>query len=81
MESCRHLTENHFIMPEEIQGIEHHISKLAFKLQQERRDHPRAVLSEQDHMEALTSDSMKQMKSHDDLVKHVEETSYLTLNA
>jgi hypothetical protein len=68
-------------MPEEIQGIEHHISKSAFKLQQERWDHPRAVLSEQDHMEALTSDSMKQMKSHNDLVKHVEETSYLTLNA
>ena len=64
-------------MPEEIQGIEHLISKSAFKLQQERLDHPRAVLSEQDRLAALTSDSMKQMKSHDDLVKHLATFSVL----
>ena len=64
-------------MPEEIQGIEHLISKSAFKLQQERRNHPRAVLSEQDRLAALTSDSMKQMKSHDDLVKHLATFSVL----
>ena len=43
--SFRYLIENHVIMPEEIQGIEHIISKSVFKLQQERLHHPRAVLS------------------------------------
>ena len=76
-ESVRYLIENHVIMPEEIQGIEHLISKSVFKLQQERLDHPRAVRSEQDRLAALTSDSMKQMKSHDDLVKHLATFSVL----
>ena len=67
-ESCRYLIENHVIMPEEIQGIEHLIYKSAYKLLRERRNHPRAVLSEQDRMEALLSDSMKQMKSHDGIL-------------
>jgi hypothetical protein len=66
-ESCRYLIENHVILPEEIQGIEHLIYKSAYKLLQERRNHPRAVLLEQDRMEAL-SDSMKRMKSQDDIV-------------
>ena len=67
-ESCRYLIENHVILPEEIQGIEHLIYKSAYKLLQERRNHPRAVLLEQDRMEALPSDSMKRMKSQDDIV-------------
>ena len=66
--SFRYLIENHVIMPEEIQGIEHLLSKSAYKLLQERRNHPRAVLSEQNRMEALPSDSMKQMKSRDDIL-------------
>jgi hypothetical protein len=70
-ESFRYLIENHVIMSEEIQGIEHLISNSAYKLLKERRNHPRAVLSEQDRMEALTSDSMKQTKSHDDLVNQL----------
>ena len=76
-ESCRYLIKNHVIMPEEIQGIEHHISKSAHRLLQERRNHPRAVLLEQDRMEALTSDSMKQMKNHDVLVKQLATFSAL----
>ena len=70
-ESLRYLIENHVIMPEEIQGIEHLISNSAYKLLKERRNHPRAVLSEQDRMEALTSDSMKKTKSHDDIVNQL----------
>ena len=70
-ESFRYLIENNGIMPEEIKGIEHLISKSAYTLLQERRNHPKAVLLEQDRMEALTSDSMKQMMSHDDLVKQL----------
>ena len=70
-ESFRYLIENHVIMSEEIQGIEHLISNSAYKLLKERRNHPRAVLSEQDRMEALTSDSMKHTKSHDDLVNQL----------
>jgi len=76
-ESCRYLIENYVIMPEEIQGIDHLISKSAYKLLQERRNHPRAVLSEKNRMDAMTSDSMKQMKSHDDLVKHLATFSTL----
>ena len=76
-ESCRYLIENNVIMPEEILGIDHLISKSAYKLLQERRNHPRAVLSEKYRIEALTSDSMKQMKSHDDLVKQLATFSAL----
>ncbi len=70
-ESFRYLIKNNVLMPEEIQGIEHLISKLAYTLLQERWNYLKAVLSEQDRMEALKSDSTKQMKSHDDLVKQL----------
>ena len=76
-ESCRYLIENNVIMPGEIVGIENFISKSAHKLLQERRNHSRAVLSEQERMEALTSDSMKQMKSHNDVVKQLATFSAL----
>ena len=76
-ESFRYLIENHVILPEEIQGIEHLISKSAYKLLQERRNHPRAVLLEQDRMEALPSDSMKRMKCQEDIVMKLATFSSL----